>query len=113
MADREIVFGTPIDLGIFSSKIQIRRINLKTDDSGEWQIEVDYNVTSPERGFSEGVSLVERYIINAQIKVSRAEIANHLSMNEDEVRTTLTLAQTEAAVTEIALSKLAILGLAN
>lgn len=113
MADKEIIFGTPIDLGITANKIQIRRINLKTDDSGEWQIGVDYDISSPARGESNGVSLIERYMVNAQIKVLRSEIANHLNIDENDVRTTLTLAQTETAVTEIALSKLAVLGLAN
>jgi hypothetical protein len=112
MANRTIALSSAQSLGVETAEVEVRRINLASDDSGDWNIGVQLNTTQPERGTDDSVNLTERHMLAAQIKVARAEIASAAGISEDDVRTTLTLVQTETFVTQIALGKLlAVLGL--
>ena len=112
MANRTITLSSAQSLGVEATEIEVRRINLASDDSGTWSIGVEVANTIPARGEDDSVSLTERHMVNAQIKVTRAEIASVASITEEQVRTDLTLAQTETYVTQIALGKLlTVLGL--
>lgn len=107
MANKTIAF-TAANLAVTTDKITVSRINLKPDNSGDWNIGVDFTVTSPVRnaGNDKTVSIMERHMLSAVITVGRTEIATAANVTEEDVRTGLTLAQTETYVTQIALSKL-------
>lgn len=105
MANKTVSF-TSANIGVSTAQATVSRINLKPDGSGDWNIGLDFNVTSPSRNAAkdETVSLMERHLLSASIIVKRAEIA--AAITEEEVRTSLTLDQTETHVTTIALGKL-------
>lgn len=102
---------TKQNIGIETDTILITSINLKPDNSGEWDIEVECKPIIPERPNNDDVNFMERHIIFARVKVTRAEIAVVEKITEEEVRTTLTLEQVEAIVTQLAKTK--VLGVLN
>lgn len=113
MPNKEIAVLTA-NMNVEVVSVIINRINLKSDDSGEWNIGVDFKVQNPTRSIPASVSFQESHRASAQVKVSRQEVAAAAGISEDLVRTTLTLAQTENIVTQVAMSKLfPILGLSQ
>jgi hypothetical protein len=104
MNNIEIALSTPQNLGVTVDKIIVRRVNLKPDLSGEWQIGVDLNTSSPTRVEVEGLSPMERYLVGAQIIVTPEEIAAHAEIELSEVKN-LPLSQIQEHVTAIGLSK--------
>ena len=107
MANKTITFDS-VNIGVTTNKVTVNRINLATNDSGDWNIGVDFNISSPTRnvGNNPTVSIAERHMMSSTLTVKRAEIATAADIAEEEVRTTLTLQETETYVTQIALQKL-------
>lgn len=107
MANKTIAFDGA-DLGVTTSSVVVSRINLKPDNSGDWNMGVDFAVESPSRNTSKdaSISIIERHMLNATITVKRSEIATAAGVTEEEVRTSLTLNQVETLVTTVALAKL-------
>ena len=97
---------TTIAFNVVSSSVKVNRVNVKQDGSGDWQIGVQMETETPDRVDVPGIRLNENHRAGAQITVTRAEIAAAAGISEDDVRTTLTLEQTETIVTTIAMGKL-------
>ena len=102
----EVVLPTTIAFGATASSVKVNRVNVKQDGSGDWQIGVQMETETPDRVDVPGIRLNENHRAGAQITVTRAEIAAGAGISEDEVRTSLTLEQTETIVTTIATGKL-------
>lgn len=112
MANKIIPLSSSQSLGIETGAIEVNNINLASDDSGQWNIGVSFDVTVPARGEDSSVNVNELHQARARIQVTRTEIAASQGIDEADVRTTLTLDQTETIVTTIALGKLlAVMGL--
>ena len=94
------------DLGIKTNKLRVTDIRLAPDDSGDWFIEIDLLPRKGVRNNEPTVSVRESHQISCIVKVSRQEIADFQGIPIEDVRTTLTLDQTETIITTISLSKL-------
>jgi hypothetical protein len=103
---KQIILSSSQNIGIEAQVINVKGVSLAPDNSGTWMIKVDVKCTNPQRSPNSSVSFIEKYIISAEITVLLPEIASLLQISESDVYTTLTLQQTEQAVSQIALSKL-------
>ena len=106
MANIEIPLSSAQSLGVDVDKVEVKRINLRSDGSGTWTIGVDLPTTTPARTEVESVNISERHMVSGNAIVTRQEIADAQGISVDDVRATLTLEQTEAVVTQIALGKI-------
>jgi hypothetical protein len=104
MADKTIAI-TSQNVGATAEAVVINRMNLKSDDSGDWSIGLSLTLANPERTEVEGIQVNERHKVNAQLTVTCAEIAAEASVAEEAVGS-LTMDQMETAVTDIAVNKL-------
>lgn len=105
MPNKKITFDA-VGLNVTTNTVTVNRINLKPDNSGDWNIGVDFVVSTPSRTTTATVSIMERHIVSSTITVKKSEIAAAANITEEEVRTVLTLSQTETWVTQIAMAKL-------
>lgn len=94
------------DLTVKATSYAVDRIRLKEDGSGDWVIRATVTTSNPERQDVENINLSERHTINARIIVTRQDIADQAGIDVDDVRSTLTLEQTETHATAVAVGKL-------
>lgn len=106
MANKTINLSEAQNIGVTADKIVVNNINLKSDDSGLWTVGLALVLTAPDRTPVEGLSLNESHRIGFRVTVSRAEIAAAAGIDEEDVRSTLTLEQTETYVTTIAVGRI-------
>ena len=97
---------TEQDLVVKTDAVEVLEIGLSPDNEGFWNILVRFNLSTPERPGGEVASLNERHEMSASTVVSRAEIAAVAGIPVEDVRTTLTLDQTQNLVTQIAMGKI-------
>ena len=96
-----------LDLPLKIRSYTISSINLSSDGRGIWNILVTVGLRTPNKSQNlAGVFINEKFNINARVEVTRAEIAAAANIDEEDVRNSLTLEQTENIVTQIALTKL-------
>jgi len=103
---KEVKLPTTIAFEATASAVKVNRVNVAQDDSGDWQIGVQVEIETPARAGVPGIRLSESHRAGAQITVTRAEIAAKAGIDVGDVRTTVTLEQTETLVTQIAMGKL-------
>jgi hypothetical protein len=104
--DPKIVnLGNAQDLGIKVNKIIVKDVKLAADYSGDWTIELELPPIRGIRNNDPSVSVREAHQITCLVKVTRQEIADHEGIPVEDVRSTLTLEQTETIITSISLAK--------
>jgi hypothetical protein len=96
---------TSQNVGATAEAVVVNRMNLKSDDSGDWSVGLALTINNPERTEVTGARVNERHRVDAQITVTKAEVATEASVAEEAVGS-LTLDQTETAVTAIAKNKI-------
>ena len=106
MANKTINLSEAQNIGVTADQIVVNNINLKSDDSGLWTIGLALVLTAPDRTPVEGITFNENHRMGFRVNVTRAEIATAAGIDEADVRSTLTLEQTETHVTTIAVGRI-------
>jgi len=104
MANKTIAISSQ-NVGAVTAEVVVNRLNLKSDDSGDWSVGLQLTITNPARAEVEGCRINENHKVGAQVTVTKAEIATEASVAEEAVGS-LTMDQIETAVTDIAVDKL-------
>jgi len=103
---------TPTNVGVEMVEVEVMNINLSADDSGDWNIGVRVNLTTPDRADVPNIKLNENHRMQARMTVTRADVATELSIAEADVLQ-LPTQDLKDAVNAIALARvLAVLGIA-
>ena len=76
---------TATNIGVEMVDIEVANINLSADDSGDWNIGVQVNLTVPDRAEVSGINLNENHNMRARMQVTRADIAAALLIEEAAV----------------------------
>tara|TARA_R110000824_G_scaffold353996_1_gene541074 strand:+ start:79 stop:423 length:345 start_codon:yes stop_codon:yes gene_type:complete len=76
---------TATNIGVEMVEVEVANINLSADDSGDWNIGVQVNLTVPDRAEVSGINLNENHGMRARMTVTRADIAAALSIEEAAV----------------------------
>jgi hypothetical protein len=117
---KQVALPTTIAFGATASAVNVNRVNVAQDDSGDWQIGVQLQTESPDRVGVGGLHLNENHRANAQITVTRKDILKAAvaggvlgidteTATEQEIRQAvraLSLEAVEGLVTQIAMGKL-------
>lgn len=103
---KKIELKSPIEIKSMIKRISVDSIELSTESDGTWKINWSFEIEENEKVTPSGLNISEHHSAGGGITVKRAEIATVASITEDQVRTMLTLYQTEMIVTQIALSKI-------
>jgi len=102
---KDVVLDPAADLQVNATKLRIMTIATRND--GQWVVRGRLLCSSPERNAAgdKTVSLREAYDVKVQVRVMVSEVAAAAGIAEEDVSTSLTLAQVYGHVEDIAVAK--------
>ena len=103
---KDVAFDPVSDLQVTTANLRIMRINMKRE--GIWHAAGLVVAVSPARNpeNDNSVKINEKHDVRVSAKVTSAEVAAVAGITEEEVRTTLTLAQIDEHVGNVAVAKI-------
>jgi len=105
MSNQIIPLEQHLDLKLCVESFVVRRIKLSPDESGDWTITLEANLSCGDRPEVAGVNLSEHHIVSTTAKVTRQNIADHLSITPEQVLSDLSISALKVAVTEITVAR--------